>query len=66
MLSELCPMADSENTFKGFLPYATGDGHKLGVLGRCCHAGHQASRTDDLLPAGRVHHGHLALRAELR
>lgn len=31
MLSELCPMADSENTFKGFLPYATGDGHKLGV-----------------------------------
>ena len=31
MLSELCPMADSENTFKGFLPYATGDGHKLAL-----------------------------------
>lgn len=31
MLKELCPMADSDNVFKGFLDYATGDGQKLGV-----------------------------------
>lgn len=31
MLKELCPMADSDNVYKGFLSYATGDGQKLGV-----------------------------------
>ena len=31
MLKALCPMADSENVYKGFLEYATGDGQKLGV-----------------------------------
>lgn len=31
MLKDLCPMADSENVFKGFLEYATGDGQKLGI-----------------------------------
>ncbi len=31
MLSAYCPMADSENVFKGFLPYATGDGQKMAM-----------------------------------
>lgn len=31
MLKAYCPMADSKNVFKGFLPYATGDGQKMAM-----------------------------------
>ena len=42
MLAEPRPMADSENTFKGFLPLRHRRRSQAGRLGRCCHAGHQA------------------------